>query len=78
MNIHIKDCIDANLVLLATKLSEAAITARKAYEALDDGNRNLAIGTLLPLDEELRIAAALLQTIFTLHRMQANPAGGAR
>jgi hypothetical protein len=78
MSTHIRDCIDANLVLLAERLSEAFITARDAQEAMDDGDRNRAIGTLLPLDEELRIAVALLQTIFTLHRLPESRTGGAR
>jgi hypothetical protein len=78
MSTHVKDYIDANLVLLAEKLSEAFITARDAQEAMDDGDRNRAIGTLLPLEQELKLATALLETIFTLHRMPQSRTGGAR
>ncbi len=71
MNTMINDCIGANLVLLERRLWSATITARSARDAMRNGQRNLAIGTALPLERELHVATALYQTIIALHRMPA-------
>ena len=70
----IDNCIGANLVLLEMRLREAAVTAGYARDAMRNGQRNLVIGTLLPLERELQIATALRQTILTLHQMPADTA----
>ena len=50
-------------------LQEAATLALSADGALAAGNRNLAIGTLLPLEEMLPTAQALFQAARALHRL---------
>lgn len=76
-------CISANLDLLWQRLSHMLIAAGDASDALRAGNRNLAIGTLLPLEQELSLVTALYRTILTLHQMPsiddtARKQGGAR
>lgn len=61
--------IAANVLLLDHRLHNAADTARSALLSLEADNRNTCIGTLLPLADDLKLASALLETIFTLHRL---------
>ncbi len=63
------ESIAANVVLLDHRLRCAADTAREALLSLEADNRNTCIGTLLPLADEMKLASALLETIFTLHRL---------
>lgn len=80
MSTVIDQTITLNIVLLATRLAEAAVDARTALQAIEAGRRNEAIGTLLPLERELRTVASLLDAILALHRMPeaALPQGSAR
>lgn len=71
-------CIGANLAMLETRLAALVVTVRAAADALRDGKRNQAIGTLLPIEQDLAVAAALFQTILTLHRMPLGETGGAQ
>lgn len=64
--------IAANTSLLVDRLERATALARAAYEATQQGEQNLAIGTLLPAQEDLADADALLRTIFVLHRSRAD------
>ena len=63
--------IIANASLLVDRLERATALARDAHNALRQGEQNLAIGTLLPAQEDLGDADALLRTIFVLHRSRA-------
>jgi hypothetical protein len=65
----LEESIAANVVLLDHRVRQAADAARAALLSLEEGNRNTCIGTLLPLVEEMKLATALLETIFTLHRL---------
>jgi hypothetical protein len=48
-------------------LSDTANSAREAHLAMQDGDQNLAMGSLLPLQEQLTSAQALYQTANWLH-----------
>lgn len=60
--------IAANLDALAAMLRDAAALATEAKQAMDDGQRNQAIGTILPVGELLPAAGALLGAAMALHR----------
>ena len=61
-------CIAANLENLELRLVLATNRVASAREAMRDGKRNLAIGTLLSLEQTLPEAQALFSTILLLHR----------
>lgn len=60
--------IAANLDALTAMLQDAAALAAEAKQAMDDGQRNQAIGTILPVEELLPAAGALLGAAMALHR----------
>ena len=66
---HISEStIAATVTGLRDILQEAATLALSADAALAAGNRNLAIGNLLPLEQLLPTAQALLGASLALHR----------
>ena len=68
--------IVATVAGLRDILRQAALLAIDADGALEQGNTNIAIGTLLPLEEMLPTAQALYQATRALHRL--NRKGGAQ
>lgn len=60
--------IAANLSALADGLQRAGTLADTAHKAMAEGYRNLAIGTVLPLEQELPTMTGLLTAILALHR----------
>lgn len=72
------DAIYANIALIEQRLRRALALAIEARDAAAQGEQNLAIGTLMPAQEDIAEADALLKTIFVLHRSRAETAGGAR
>ena len=62
------DAITANITLMEARLQRAHSLARDALAAIKDGKQNLAIGTLLPMQEDMADTDALLKTILILHR----------
>lgn len=60
--------ITANLAALAEGLREAATLATSAVAAMHADSRNLAIGTVLPLEQDLPTYVGLLTAILALHR----------
>lgn len=60
--------IAANLAALAQRLEEATAVAREASSAMANRNRNLAIGTLLIIEEMLPESQALFSAALALHR----------
>lgn len=60
---------------LADGLTAASQDAREAFEASKGGRCNEAIGTLLPVMEQLETYTALCKTILALHRTRK---GGAQ
>jgi len=63
-----RTAIEANLSVLVDGLQRAATLAGMARAAIAANNRNLAIGTILPLEQELPTLTGLLTAILTLHR----------
>lgn len=61
-------CITANLDSLSERLTQAVNLVTIAREAMAEHKRNMAIGTVLPVEQLLAEATALLTTILLLHR----------
>jgi hypothetical protein len=59
----------ALFALLADGLTTASQTAWEAHHAAARGEDNEAIGTLLPVMEQLETFTALCRTILALHRI---------
>lgn len=64
----IDQALRANLAALADGLHEAASLADLASTAMHDGNRNLAIGTIIPLQDDLPAMTGLLAAVLALNR----------
>jgi hypothetical protein len=64
----ISPALAATVAALRDIVREAATVALQADAALAAGKRNLAIGTLLSLEDKLPTATALLQATLALHR----------
>ena len=64
----INAAIEANLSALAEGLAVAAEMAKDGVIAIKANRRNLAIGTVLPLERDLPELAGLLTAILALHR----------
>ena len=60
--------IAANLEALTQRLIEAAGLARQAHEAMEKGEQNQAIGTVLEFERLLPEAQALFNAAMALHR----------
>lgn len=56
--------------LLAEGLYTASQTARQAHHASARGEANEALGTILPVMEQLETFTALCKTIIALHRIE--------
>ena len=64
----IQNAIAANLAALSQRLTEAAEQARQASEAMEKGEQNQAIGTVIDFDRTLPEAHALFNAAMVLHR----------
>lgn len=64
----IQSAIAANLAALTQRLSQAAELAGQAHEAMQAGEQNQAIGTILDFDLLLPEAQALYNAAIALHR----------
>lgn len=62
-----KESITTLITVLDQYLSEASGAAKEAYEAMTEGEQNLAIGILLPVERQFEDALALLRVILSLH-----------
>lgn len=60
--------INANITLLEARLRRAVNLVAEARDAASRGEMNLAIGTLMPAEEDINDAVALLKTVLVLHR----------
>ena len=65
---NISPGLTATITALRDILQEAATVSQEAHAALAERHRNIAIGTLLSLEDELPTATALLQAALALHR----------
>jgi len=70
------DAVYANITLIEQRLRRALALAVEARAAMSEPKHNLAIGTLLPMQQDLTDVNALLTTIFVLHRQAAHPQQG--
>lgn len=68
MSMTTLDTIAANIALIEQRLSRAHDLAREAVAAIADGDQNLAIGTLLPVQQDLADTDALLRAVLVVHR----------
>lgn len=71
------EAITASLSILVCRLQRAAALAQDAHTAAMQGEQNQAIGTLLPAQDELEDATALLRTVLVLHRAGSQPLSSA-
>lgn len=65
------------LAILDQRISEASRIIKQAHEAAAGGETNLAIGTLMPAEQNLDDATSLFRVVLSLHR-DARAKGGAR
>ena len=63
------DLLTSHMATLADGLTSASNAAWDAYDAGRRGKSNEAIGTLLPVVEQLETYTALCKTILALHRI---------
>lgn len=68
MNHAFTPAIAANIQALAVLLRQAADRATEAAQAIEAGERNQAIGTILGLEEMIAAAGALHGAAIALHR----------
>jgi hypothetical protein len=65
--------IATNIEALRQLLADAAILASEGLEAIQQGQQNQAIGTILGLDSKLEDALALYRVAVMLHRTGSSP-----
>jgi hypothetical protein len=63
-----KNCLAATIITLRHTLARAMVDATTACKDLEDGNPRAAVGAVIPIDQALKDARALLDTIFILNR----------
>ncbi len=71
-----RDAIRADIVLMEQRLRRALALAVEARYAICRGEQNLAVGTLVPLQEDIADTDALLKTVFVLHRSRPDDLEG--
>lgn len=72
----IDTAIHAYVAVLTLRLQQAETWAVEAGAALTAGQRNLAIGTVLPLERILPECDALFRAALILHRMEPQSGEG--
>lgn len=60
--------IDANLNALWARFSTILKDVDHGLKAARQGNQNGAVGSIVPVEEQLRQASVLVQAILVLHR----------
>ena len=63
---------------LDERLRVAAHGSRLAVDDLEQGNRNRAIGALIPVQDDINVVASILATLLSLHRARHVGEGGVR
>ncbi len=66
----IQNAIAANLAALTQRLTQAAELAKEAHAAMERGEQNMAIGTIVDFDRMLPEAQALYNAAIALHRVR--------
>lgn len=69
-----QDTIRSSIALMEERLQRASTLASMAHDAMKRGEQNLAIGTLLPVQQDFAELDALLKTVFLLHRSRNDSA----
>ena len=64
----IQNAIAANLAALTQRLTQAAERAKASHEAMQAGEQNQAIGTIIDFESLLPEAQALYNAALALHR----------
>lgn len=67
----IQNAIAANLAALTQRLTQAAALAKEAHDAMERGEQNMAIGTIIDFDRLLPETLALYNAAIALHRGRA-------
>ena len=62
--------LNATINALSILLSSAAVAAKDAEDAIEKGERNLAIGALMTVESAIQSVGPLYATILSLHRNQ--------
>jgi hypothetical protein len=68
-----KKAIAANIEAMRQILTDAVIRASEAFQAIQAGEQNQAIGAMLGLDRALEDALALYRAAVALHRTGRAP-----
>lgn len=67
----IQNAIAANLAALTDRLTQAAELAKEAHAAMERGEQNMAVGTIIDFDRLLPETLALYNAAIALHRGRA-------
>jgi hypothetical protein len=68
-----KKAIAANIEAMRQMLMDAVLRASEAFQAIQAGEQNQAIGAMLGLDRDLEYALALYRAAVALHRAGRAP-----
>ncbi len=68
MNTPTTDAVYGHILLIEERLHRALAHTTEARDAMRRREANLAIGTLLPMQEDVTDVSTLLKSIFILHR----------
>jgi hypothetical protein len=63
-----KNALTATVISLRHTLARGMVDATTACQDLENGNPRAAVGAVIPIDQALKDARALLDTIFILNR----------
>jgi hypothetical protein len=69
----INKAIAANIEALRAQLSDCFLLSSEAFQAIQQGEQNQAIGTILDFDRKLGDALALYRAAVALHRTGRAP-----
>ena len=76
MNTSTTDTVYGHILLMEERLQRALAATTEARDAMRRREANLAIGTLLPMQEHVTDLDTLLKSIFVLHRHASRPRQG--
>lgn len=65
-----RDGIEAALKAMAAILTRASTYAQEAHSCIRRSEQNLAIGTLIPVEDDLEKALTLYKAVMAMHRFK--------
>jgi hypothetical protein len=68
-----KKAISANIEAMRQHLTDCVVKTSEAFQAIQKGEQNQAIGAMLNLDQDLEYALALYRAALALHRAGRAP-----